>query len=153
MLTNIFLRKKNAMKRSQISSRGKSRSCNSLQISSGGRTSHATLTNVIRREKQNLQRSQMSSGGKSKTCNAHKCHQEEKAKPATLLLCFPTTSFHSISLNFMFVFRSLLLHFQDWYSDLTWPFDEDETLLGMRYVISGILTGKDDIQLFNRLKK
>ena len=52
----------------------------------------------------------------------------------------------------MFVFRSLLLHFQDWYSDLTWPFDEDETLLGMRYVISGILTGKDDIQLFNQLK-
>ena len=70
MLTNIFLRKKNAMKRSQISSRGKSRSCNSLQISSGGRTSHATLTNVIRRKKQNMQRSQMSSGGKSKTYNA-----------------------------------------------------------------------------------
>ena len=193
MLTNIFLRKKNAMKRSQISSRGKvghataykyhqeeelamqrsqitpkrrKQAMQSSQISPRGESNpcsahkyhqeeeaiHATLTYVIRRKKQNLQRSQMSSGGKSKTCNAHKCHQEEKAKPTTLLLCFPTTSFHSISLNFMFVFRSLLLHFQDWYSDLTWPFDEDETLLGMRYVISGILTGKDDIQLFNQLK-
>jgi hypothetical protein len=37
--------------------------------------------------------------------------------------------------------RSLLLHLQGWYSELAWPYDEEETLLGMRYLISGILTG------------
>jgi hypothetical protein len=39
------------------------------------------------------------------------------------------------------MFRSLLLHLQGWYSELAWPYDEEETLLGMRYLISGILTG------------
>jgi len=36
--------------------------------------------------------------------------------------------------------KSLLIHIQDWYEDLYWPYDEDETILGIRYCISGILT-------------
>ena len=35
--------------------------------------------------------------------------------------------------------KSLLVHLSDWYSDLCWPYDEDETILGLRYAISGIL--------------
>jgi len=36
--------------------------------------------------------------------------------------------------------KSLLVHLNDWYSDLCWPYDEDETVLGLRYAISGLLT-------------
>lgn len=36
--------------------------------------------------------------------------------------------------------KSLLLQFSDWYSDLYWPYDEEETVLGLRYCVSGILT-------------
>jgi inositol 1,4,5-triphosphate receptor-associated cGMP kinase len=35
--------------------------------------------------------------------------------------------------------KSLLVHLSDWYSDLCWPYDEEETILGLRYAISGIL--------------
>jgi hypothetical protein len=48
---------------------------------------------------------------------------------------------HCLYIIYVCGFRSLLLHLQGWYSDLAWPFDEEETILGMRYVISGILTG------------
>ena len=33
--------------------------------------------------------------------------------------------------------KSLLIHLNDWYSDLYWPYDEEETVLGLRYTISG----------------
>merc|ERR1719317_181068 len=36
--------------------------------------------------------------------------------------------------------KYLLIHIQDWYEDLYWPYDEEETILGIRYCISGILT-------------
>ena len=35
--------------------------------------------------------------------------------------------------------ESLLVPLCAWYSDLCWPYDEDETILGLRYAISGIL--------------
>jgi len=36
--------------------------------------------------------------------------------------------------------KSLILHFKTWYSELYWPYDEEETLLGIRYSISAILS-------------
>ncbi|XP_023326662.1 lymphoid-restricted membrane protein [Eurytemora carolleeae] len=36
--------------------------------------------------------------------------------------------------------KSLILHLQTWYSDLYWPYDEEETILGLRYFISGLLS-------------
>jgi len=36
--------------------------------------------------------------------------------------------------------KSLLIHLQTWYSELYWPYDEEETILGVRYFISGFLS-------------
>ena len=33
--------------------------------------------------------------------------------------------------------KSLLVHLSNWYSDLYWPYDEEETVLGLRYTLSG----------------
>ena len=41
----------------------------------------------------------------------------------------------------MIVTRSVVVQLRDWYSDLYWPYDEDETVLCVRYSVSGILTG------------
>ena len=37
-------------------------------------------------------------------------------------------------------FRSLLVQLQGWYEELAWPYDEDDTILCIRYSISAILT-------------
>lgn len=36
-------------------------------------------------------------------------------------------------------FRSVLQRLRDWYNDLYWPYDYDETILGLRYLATGIL--------------
>jgi len=36
--------------------------------------------------------------------------------------------------------RSVLLHLHEWYSRLRWPYDEEEMILGVRYLISGVLS-------------
>ena len=36
-------------------------------------------------------------------------------------------------------FRSLIQRLRDWYNDLYWPYDYEETVLGLRYVATGIL--------------
>ena len=56
------------------------------------------------------------------------------------LTIFKLICYHFANLPIFFIFRSLLIHIQDWYEDLYWPYDEDETVLGIRYCISGILT-------------
>lgn len=35
--------------------------------------------------------------------------------------------------------RSIVLHLKEWYEDFYWPFDQDETILGIRYCVTGIL--------------
>lgn len=35
--------------------------------------------------------------------------------------------------------RSIVLHLKEWYKDFYWPFDQDETILGLRYCVTGIL--------------
>jgi len=35
--------------------------------------------------------------------------------------------------------KSLMIHISDWYSELYWPYDEEETILGARYCMSGCL--------------
>jgi len=35
--------------------------------------------------------------------------------------------------------KSLMVHLSNWYSDLYWPYTEEETILGIRYTVSGLL--------------
>jgi len=52
----------------------------------------------------------------------------------------PSQSLPKTAQEFIQRKKSMLIHIQDWYGNLYWPYDESETILGMRYCISGILT-------------